>query len=352
MKTNNFPVTIEDNYELLALMVQDAKKVEEIYKPGPYWSKKTKSAVSDIKKFGLSNFRGMENSAATSYGDNAIIDLRNMSKFRITSLLFKIFHYFYPDNSTRLFDQQVNLTFSYFKTIQKHKMLYLKNHDRVRFLLSKYNITFDTTRGGCLSYGKFGGVNISFHYLQMLDTLDHVDRKVNIMNKKTFFEIGGGFGANTHLMIELFKIKKIIFLDVSPNLYVGTQYLKSYYGENVIDYTKNKNLEDIKFSNTDELEIYCITPSQIKNIKSEIDFFHNAHSFVEMPENVIQNYAEQVEKILSKDNSSISLVSYANYDLNTTIDPVNLPKFFTKPALEEIIPILTPSSSNYHYIIQ
>ena len=50
MKTNHFPVTIEDNYELLALMVQDAKKAEGIYKPGPYWSKKTKSAVNDIKK--------------------------------------------------------------------------------------------------------------------------------------------------------------------------------------------------------------------------------------------------------------------------------------------------------------
>ena len=137
-----------------------------------------------------------------------------------------------------------------------------------------------------------------------------------------------------------------------PNLYVGTQYLKSFYGEKIIDYKKSKNMEIIKFSDTDDLEIFCITPQQIEKIKSQIDLFHNAHSFVEMPENIIDNYAKKVEAILSKDNSTISLVSYDGYDLNTTINPDKLPDFFTKTATKFIIPTLTPLRSNFYFIIE
>ena len=46
---------IEDDFELLDLMVSDANKVDKIYKPGPFWMNKTKSAVRELKKFGLDN---------------------------------------------------------------------------------------------------------------------------------------------------------------------------------------------------------------------------------------------------------------------------------------------------------
>lgn len=345
---------IVDDYELLNLMIQDTNNLEGIYQPGPYWANKTKSAVNEINKFGLRDFRGMKNGAATSYGDNVYVDTRGNYNFGIRALFLKICRQLnrdiYPFN--RLFDSQVNLTFNYFQEAIGYKNFYLKNNERVKYLLSKYNLNFETTKGGCLSFGEFNGINISHHYLQLLDTLDNIDDKSSILNKKTFLEIGGGFGVNAHLIIELFKVKKIIYLDIVPNLYVGTQYLKSFYGEKIIDYKKSKNMEIIKFSDTDELEIFCITPQQIEKIKSQIDLFHNAHSFVEMPENIIDNYAKKVEAILSKDNSTISLVSYDGYDLNTTINPDKLPDFFTKTATKFIIPTLTPLRSNFYFIIE
>lgn len=345
----NYNSQIIDDYELLMLMIQDSINLEGIYQPGPYWATKTKLAVNEIYKFGLQDFRGMKNGVAHSYGDNPLIDIRGYYNFGIRACFLKICRDIYPIN--RLFDSQVKLTFNYFQEATDYKNCYLKNNERVKFLLSKYKLNFDTTKGGCLSFGEFNGINISHYYLQLLDTLDNIDTISSILNKKTFFEIGGGFGVNTHLIIELFKIRKIIYLDIVPNLYVGMQYLKSFYGEKVIDYKISKNMESIYFSDTDELEIFCITPQQIEKIGSRIDLFHNAHSFVEMPENIIGNYAKKVESILSK-NGTISLVSYDGFDLNTTINPDKLSNWFTKTATKFIVPTLTPLRSNFHFIIE
>jgi putative sugar O-methyltransferase len=341
---------IENDYELLNLMVEDAENLEGIYKPGPYWADKIKLAVKEIKKFGLSDFRGYKNGLLTSFGDNAALDTRTNYNFGIRSIFKKINQDIYPFN--RMFNSQVKLTYKYFYELNDYKNIHLTNSVRVKNLIQKYKLNFDTTRGGCLTYLELNGNNISHHYLQLLDTLDSIDNKINISNKKTFFEIGGGFGVNTHLIIELFKIKKIVYLDIAPNLYVGTQYLKSFYGERVFDYRKCKNMDDISFSDSDELEIYCITPDQIDKINSRIDLFHNAHSFVEMPENVIRNYAKKIESILSKNNSAISLVSYDGFDLESTIHPDKLPNFFHKSAARFIVPTLTPLRSNFHYIIE
>ncbi len=341
---------IVNDYELLNLMIKDTNKLDRIYQPGPYWLYKTKSAVNEINKSGLSDFRGMTNGALTSYGDNAYVDTRCSYNFGIKAPFSKIFKYIYPFN--RLFNSQVNLTTSYFQEAKIYKNLYLNNSERVKYLLSKYNLDFETIKGGCLNFGEFNGINISHHYLQLLDTLDNINKKSSISNKKTFLEIGGGFGVNVHLIIELFKIKKIIYLDIAPNLYVGTQYLKSFYGEKVIDYKRSKTMEVIKFSDTDELEIFCIMPNQIEKVESQIELFHNAHSFVEMPEHIIDNYAKKVENILSKNNSTISLVSYDGFDLNTTINPEKLPNFFSKTATKFIAPTLTPQRSNFHFIIE
>jgi putative sugar O-methyltransferase len=226
------------------------------------------------------------------------------------------------------------------------------NNLRVQELLAKYNFDFDTTRGGCLSFLEYESRNIAHIYLRLLDTLDHVDRKVNLKRKKKCFEIGGGFGVNVHLLVEFFNIKKIIYLDIVPNLYVGTQYLKSFYGEKVVDFSKSKDKKSIDFEVNNDLEIFCIAPHQIDNVVSEIDFFHNAHSFVEMPKNIVSNYAKKVEAKMAKTNSAISMVSYDGFDLATTFDPEKLPTFFTKPAEEFSVPTLSPQRSNFHFVIQ
>jgi putative sugar O-methyltransferase len=251
-----------------------------------------------------------------------------------------------------LFNSQVELTLNYFKESIEYKAYYLKNLSRVKFLLSKYNLDFDTTSYGCLSYSFFEDRKISFYYLQLLDTIDYVDSMQCIKNKKTFLEVGGGFGVNVHLLVELFGFKKIIYLDISPNLYVATQYLKSFYGDNVFNFSQIKEMKEIKFSDNDDLEIFCIPPQFIEKVKSKIDFFHNAHSFVEMPKNIVQNYANKITEILAKEGAIVSLVTYDKYDLKTTLEPSSLPNFFDYKHLDKNeFPSLVPGRKNFHYLL-
>jgi putative sugar O-methyltransferase len=145
---------------------------------------------------------------------------------------------------------------------------------------------------------------------------------------KSFFEIGGGFGANIHFLITNFpNIKKIIYLDTVPNIYVGTEYLKFHFKNKVKDYLSIKNINKIEFANNDDLEIYCIPPWEIEKINVEIDHFHNAASFVEMPDFVIKNYCKYIKKFNTKE---ISLISYAEYDPQTTFNPESLNNYFEK----------------------
>jgi len=349
---------IEDDFKLLDLMVSDANKVDEIYQPGPYWMNKTKSAVRELKKFGLSEFRGSVNSAGTSFTDNSIVDRRGSYNFGrasglsyITrSILAKIYRDVYPFN--QLFDTQVSLTIDYYNSMIKYQSDFLKKNDRVKSLLKKYIMPEDTSKGGCLSSGDFDGKQISHHYLELLNSLDHVLQNINVESKRSFFEIGGGFGTNTHLLIENApSIKKVIYLDIAPNLYIGTQYLKSFFGRSVIDYRQSKNMDTITFSNNDELEIFCIMPSQIELIDADIDLFHNAHSFVEMPKTVVQNYAKNIERILSKTNGSISLISYDNFDLNTTFPPDELISFFSCSFEKTVLQTSPIQNSNCYYYL-
>jgi len=160
----------------------------------------------------------------------------------------------------------------------------------------------------------------------MADRIDKLLKLFNFKNTNSFFEIGGGFGANVHFLITNFpNIKKILYLDAVPNIYVGTKYLEHHFGKKVKNYLDLKNLDKIKFQKNDELEILCIPPWLIEKVDVEIDHFHNAASFVEMPKMVIDNYVKFIEKFKTKE---ISLISYGGYDLKTTFNPQELNLFF------------------------
>jgi putative sugar O-methyltransferase len=185
--------------------------------------------------------------------------------------------------------------------------------------------------GGCLQKAKIDGQDFSVFYLSVLEQQDNLASLIKFNKIKSVFEIGGGFGANIHILLENYKnIKKVIYLDIPPNLYIGTQYLKAFYGSAVFDYRALRSRDSIKFSENDDLEIFCIAPWQIEKFNSKIDLFINSHSFVEMPEYIVKNYVNNIQRLPGSEASAIALTTYSCFDLNTTFHPDKLPKFFKK----------------------
>lgn len=345
---------LTENLELLKKMYESLKTQKNIYKAGPYWEKKAKLSYYNIKKFGISDFRGASSIIGESFTDSLYLDIRvslsNSSNFFKKCLGIILYN---TPILSKLFDKQLNITKNLLKEKNELNKLSLLSNPRTHELINTYKIPISTI-GGCLETVEINNVSYSLHYLNLLDQHHYLTDHIDFRSIRSVFEIGGGFGVNCHLLIENYpNIKKIIYLDIPPNLYIGTQYLKSFYGKNVVDFTQTMNNSKISFKNNDELEIICITPWQIENFDDQIDLLYNSHSFVEMPVEIVENYINKLKTNKKQTTTRIALLSYSCFDLNTTFDPHILPKLFknntawiefTKPAL------LALRESNLYFI--
>jgi|GEM_PF-394312 len=317
---------LKDDFGLLDLMLKDSKIQPPLYRPGPYWKIKTRIVANEIKRCGLKNFRGSSNLIGLSYADNLAIDIRDSMNFNLVARLVRWVTKAYPLN--KIFNKQVQWTQMYASRsiIYAQEILNLKK--RSNDLVKKYKIPY-TLLGNCISKAQLDSQDLSVHYLDLLEQHDNISEYIRFDKAKSVFEIGGGFGANIHLLLENYKnIKKILYLDIPPNLYVGTQYLKALYPNAVTDYRELKKRDSIKFSPNNKLEIFCIAPWQIEKFEDAIDIFINSHSFVEMPKGVVKNYVDNFSRFHGSDDSAVALSTYDCFDLNTTLNPKSLPKFF------------------------
>ena len=310
------------NQNLLKKLIEDEKKNDKnLYSAGPYWDYKNSRAILEIKKKGLNNFRGYAAGIGSSFADSLILDIRNElnTKGKIVSKLFSLFSF------DKIFSYQLKVTKSHINSYLKNLSIVYKNNQNVLKLIEKYKFE-NTTEFGCLKKFNLNGKEYSTHYLEMADRIDKLSNKFDYKKINNFFEIGGGFGSNVHFLISNFpNIKKIIYLDIVPNIFVATEYLKFHYGDKVKDYLNCRDLKEISFSKDSELEIICIPPWEIEKLKIKVNHFHNAASFVEMPEVVIKNYCKYIKKFNTKE---ISLISYDGFNPSTTFNPELLNNYF------------------------
>ena len=307
---------------LLDKLIRDEKTINRsLYSSGPYWNYKNSKSILEIKKKGLNEFRGSSTGVGTSFADNLILDIRNELNIR-GRIIGKIFSL---PIFNKIFNGQLKLTQNYIKSFITNQAIVYQNNKNVENLINKYQFK-NTTEFGCIQTFEKLGIKYSILYLEMANRINKLLKSFDLKKISSFFEIGGGFGANIHFLLTNFpNIKKILYLDAVPNIYVGTKYLEHHFGKQVKNYLELRNLNKISFQKNDELEILCIPPWLIEKIDVEIDHFHNASSFVEMPKIVIKNYIKFIKNFKTKE---ISLISYDNYDPNTTFNPEELNLFF------------------------
>ena len=306
--------------QLLKLLDDEQKVDNDLYSAGPYWKRKTKKISNQLLKKGMKDFRGFDSGVGTSFTDTFVSDIRNEYDVGWRKWFVKFSH-IYPFNL--IFDTEVLALKSAFAELTFYKNAYYNQSARAKELISTYNLE-NTISFGCVQKVTINNKEYSCHHLEALNTHHHIAQHINFNRVSSMLEIGGGFGANVQVLLQNYKnLKKIFYLDIVPNLIVGTEYLKSLFGESVIEYRHLKSGEKIRFSNNDELEIICIAPWQIEEIEGTVDYFHNAHSFVEMPEAVIENYIKHIDGRILTEQSRIALVSYDQFD-EETFDPIKL----------------------------
>tara|TARA_B100001971_G_C18222980_1_gene558435 strand:+ start:270 stop:1280 length:1011 start_codon:yes stop_codon:yes gene_type:complete len=313
--------------KLLENLINDEKNIDKnLYSAGPYWHDRAKRCVSAVKKNGLSDFRSLDSNIGIGYADSVNIDARkNYGLFyeKFYSFLINI----YP--LSKIFEFQLNKTKLFHKYFLQYKEKHFQNNSRVNYLINKFNLE-DTCNFGCVDCFNLNNKEFSFYYTVILDNHDYLSEYIDFTKIKNMFEIGGGFGQYIHILLQNYSnIKKILYLDIVPNIYIGTQYLKSFYGESVIDYNITNKLNKIQFANNDKLEIICIAPWQIEKVECLVDYFHNSHSFIEMSKKILLNYFKYIDKFMSK-KCRISIVTYVK-DTPAHLDIISiLDKYFPK----------------------
>ena len=320
---------LKDDPNLLRVMLSDVSLQSLIYKPGPYWERSANASAEEIFAVGIGDFRGSSTLIGQGYSDNLDVDRRKNLRHGFVHKFFRwITTRIFPLN--KIYKNQVNLTLDYAQRSVRYLGELLNKKGRTSELLAKYKIPYSLL-GGCVSKSDFNQQEIAIHYLNILDKHDYASRFVDFGKAKSLLEIGGGFGANVHLLLANYEnLRKVIYLDIPPNLYVGTQYLKSFFGAAVKDYRQVKESNSLEFSNDDSLEILCIAPWQIELLACEVDIFINSGSFVEMPKGIVKNYAEKVINRFPAQKTAVIVDSYGCFDLGTTFHPDELPGFFEK----------------------
>jgi putative sugar O-methyltransferase len=349
----NPTIEIEDDFPLLQAMLSDMESQSTLYQPGPYWARNCRAAAREIKTYGLADFRGMSNLIGQGFVDVVDVDWRNyLRRGTLTQQLFyRVFTDLFPFN--KIYQNQVNKTKRYFDDALSLTQEVLRLKERTQYLTSRYKIPYSLL-GGCIAKVKIHNEEIAPHYLERLSQHDYAAQFVDFKRLNSCIEIGGGFGVNMHLLLTNYEnIRKVIYLDIPPNLYVGTQYLKAFFGPSVADYREVRERNSLAFASDARLEILCIAPWQIELLKNEVDVLINANSFVEMPKAVARNYADKTVGRFSAQKTAIVLTSYSTFDPTTTFHPDELPTFFetrgdfTKTRFESLI---RPQLEYYLYV--
>ena len=314
-----------DDFDLFKKIEKSSLKDHELG-PGKYWKLKNKVIKKSILKYGIKDFRGSTNYIGTSYADNFYTDVRTflvLFPLNILRLLLSI-----PPLNI-IFNKQVNLSKQYLQSKIDFQASYINNNQDLIKCIDEYTMN-NTNLGGASDVKKIGDREISLSYLRYLDIHLGFKKSLDFKKIRSVVEVGGGYGAYQHFLIENYpNIRKILFIDVFPILYVGSQYLKTLYGDSVKSPIDEKK---INFKEDDSLEIVCISPNQFELVDEKFDLFLNCNSFQEMTENSIKGY-RNIYKNKTNENSQIGLVGYSNYDETSQFSPSHVANIFNQDLI-------------------
>jgi len=296
-----------NNTPLLDAMLADQEKQPPLYRPGAYWRGYQQRIREALKTSGMQNFRA---NSAVGKGWTDVPNLDPSDLWPHKGLHGRLQHALIKLPVFRsIVAEYRNAIANHFQKNQTYLSAYYDLHfgDWLRGMAERYQIP-DTLGGGSQVNITIDGVTYSKKYIDLLLNIYNFSQKIDLEKIELFVEIGGGFGANTHLLLELFpNIRKVIYVDIPLMLYVSTEYLRQYYGDAVIDYSCTREQERIMMTDYDTREIFCLCPWQLERIDAQADLFWNCASFSEMTADIVDNYAVQIKRLLGPD-SAIALI--------------------------------------------
>lgn len=295
---------MKDDKDLLRILMEDSEKQTDVYRPSAYWRRSEQVAAEKMLERGITNFRSPSSGIiGQGYTDAPILDPALLwERGGITSKLRK-----WIANKAMVRRYFLRPYLALIEALHTERGLYQDYYLRSKLgswfeeYMQRHGLP-DTLVGQCATTLNLEGAEISKHYLGALAKIHNLSSRVDFTKITRVFEIGGGFGANAHLLMHMFpNIRKYLYLDIPPMLYVGTQYLKHFFPAQVRDYRETRDQSALTFCVGPTCEIIAIAPWQIENVKASVDVFINFASMQEMSEDIVRNYAGKIKTLMQRE---------------------------------------------------
>jgi putative sugar O-methyltransferase len=233
----------QNDPELLDLMLADESKQHSLYRPGPYWRSYQKRITAAIAQHGVAEFR--------QHAD--ICKGFAYTKIRLPEEI--------EGGWRGAMRRQLCRLPGFRSTIEDYRGLLMSVDQRHKSVLGAWyelalrDIDLPETLGaGGSDAIRVGQDFYSQQYLRGLLTVTNFERHINFSSIRSVIEVGGGFGFWPHLLIHRWpNVRKIFYVDIPPMIYLATQYLKMFMP--VRDYRQTRELDDLRFSDDDSLEV-------------------------------------------------------------------------------------------------
>jgi len=305
---------MKDNPELLDLIIADEARADALYRPGPYWRFYRARVLAAIRQYGITDFRNRV-SIGKGFADTVLLDPLDLARSPLGRWAQRLLNAPPLAHLTNLYLKLIRLHWK--QTLAYRSAAFEQCFGNMIADLEARAVMPETTMGGTRDLVTINGSSYATPYIIAAARIfAFASRGVGFGSCKSFVEIGGGFGAATHLLLSLYpNIRKVIYLDIAPMIYIGTEYLRHFYGSAVIDYQATKEREELRFRADDSLEILCLCPWQLPRIReSNVDFLYNAASFSEMTPAIVENYAHHAKRIMKPNASLLMILNKLNED--------------------------------------
>lgn len=287
--------TVKDNPLLLKTLLEDSTQETSLWRPASYWYPYSQRIHNELNKVGLENFRTNQR-ILKGFGHGGIMQ---PAKPRAT---WKRFIWDTVENLPLvklIVDKYKHINRVYHRrVIQQDKKIASLALDEIAQRFPDIKIPAGTCNGGGEDGFEWRGHMVSADWVKYLSRVADFYTAVPSQNVKAIVEIGPGIGLTSLAHIALNPhLKTIVNIDIVPIIYISGQFLDSDENIKVVNYLDTKDLKEIRFDNDEKLTIYALPPWELHKITSEVDYFFNAYSFMEMEQDICQNYADIIEKI-------------------------------------------------------
>jgi putative sugar O-methyltransferase len=248
---------LQDNIPLLDKMMADLKFAEDVYKPSAFWCDSMTETARALRRYGLKGFRS--NRKATpglTWTDAPNLSVCDYTYKFPRTVKGKLVQVAFRTNIFRKLLDVLDRTvrsgaeatyFTYYKFYRDY-WVNAECYHWFSEVLKDHSIP-NCMVGEPIDCIRICNQLVSPAYLGTLARICNFNDDTDFKKFRTMFIIGGGFGYEVHLIMSLFpNIKKCITLDMPPNLYVQTQYLKAVMKEGCIDYLETCRLICVNLS--------------------------------------------------------------------------------------------------------